>query len=138
MTSEHARFTDPVTAIDHVRRVARETAAESGYRGAAAVVMALRQEYRIMPLKRKEAPPDRVATWDAVRLETMSLAGADGDGRHQGARLVRRTHRDPGRSATPPPARLGAGPDGRPADGRAAHGDHRASAAAAHLAGRLG
>lgn len=73
MTSEQARFTDPATAVDHVRRVAREAAAESGYRAAAAVVMALRQEYRIMPLKRKEAPPDRVATWDAVRLETRSL-----------------------------------------------------------------
>jgi hypothetical protein len=35
--------------------------------------MQLRQEYRIMPLKRKEAPVDRLATWQAVRVETRSL-----------------------------------------------------------------
>lgn len=73
MTGEESRFTDPVAAVDHVRRIARETAAESGYHAAACAVMDLRREYRIMPLNRKETPPDRLATWDAVRLETRSL-----------------------------------------------------------------
>ena len=67
------RFTDPDTAVDHIRRVARETAQQFGYRAAAFAVMDLRQEYRIMPLKQKEAPPDRVATWQAVRMETRAL-----------------------------------------------------------------
>ena len=93
MTSEQARFTDHVTAVDHVRRVARETAAESGYHAAAAAVMALRQEYRIMPLKRKEAPPSCDLGRGSARDQ---VAGADGDGRHQGACLVRRAGRDPG------------------------------------------
>jgi len=73
-TLDSSRFTDPVAAIDHVRRVARETAADSGYHAAAAAVMDLRREYRIMPLQRQETPPDRLMTWDAVRLETRSLA----------------------------------------------------------------
>lgn len=73
MTNDESRFTDPVAAVDHVRRVARETAAASGYRAAAAALMEVRGEYRIMPSKRSEAPPDRLATWDAVRLETGSL-----------------------------------------------------------------
>lgn len=68
-----ARFTDPNTAIDHVRRTARETAAESGYDAAATALLALYREYRVMPLRRKETPPDRLATWEAVRLETRSL-----------------------------------------------------------------
>ncbi|GAB7007702.1 hypothetical protein JCM18899A_51770 [Nocardioides sp. AN3] len=72
-TLDDSRFTDPVVAIDHVRRVARETAAEAGHHAAAAAVMDLRREYRIMPLQRQETPPDRLATWDAVRLETRSL-----------------------------------------------------------------
>ncbi|MDR7254935.1 hypothetical protein J2X46_003937 [Nocardioides sp. BE266] len=72
-TLDSSRFTDPVAAIDHVRLVARETAANSGYHAAAAAVMDLRREYRIMPLQRQETPPDRLATWDAVRLETRSL-----------------------------------------------------------------
>ena len=67
------RFTDPVAAVDHVRRLARETAAAEGYRAAADAAMNARREYRIMPLKRSEAAPDRLATWEAVRLETRSL-----------------------------------------------------------------
>lgn len=67
------RFTDPVAAVDHIRRLARETAATEGYRAAADAAMNARREYRIMPLKRSEAAPDRLATWDAVRLETRSL-----------------------------------------------------------------
>lgn len=73
MSDEERRFTDPVTAVDHVRRLARETAADAGYQAAAAAVMDLRREYRIMPLARKQAHPARLATWDAVRLETRSL-----------------------------------------------------------------
>lgn len=68
-----SRFTDPDTAVNHVRRVARQAAQQFGYRAAAFTVMELRREYRIMPLKQKEAPPDRVATWQAVRMETRSL-----------------------------------------------------------------
>ncbi len=68
-----SRLTDPNTAIEHVRLVARVTAAESGYSAAADALMDLRLEYRIMPLKRPEAPPERLATWDAVRLETRLL-----------------------------------------------------------------
>lgn len=71
--SDASRFTDPNTAIDHVRRVARETAAESGYDAAATALLALYREYRVMPLRRKETPPDQLATWEAVRLETRSL-----------------------------------------------------------------
>ncbi|NYI47919.1 hypothetical protein BJ993_005065 [Nocardioides aromaticivorans] len=73
MKDDEPRLTDPVAAVDHVRRLARETAASEGYRAAADAVMNARREYRIMPLKRSEAPPDRLATWDAVRLETRSL-----------------------------------------------------------------
>lgn len=73
MTDQESRFTDTVTAVDHVRRVARETAAQSGHRAAAFAVMDLRREYRIMPLRQKEAPADRLATWQAVRMETRSL-----------------------------------------------------------------
>lgn len=73
MIDQESRFTDPVTAVDHVRRVARETAAQSGHRAAAFAVMDLRREYRIMPLRQKGAPPDRIATWQAVRMETRSL-----------------------------------------------------------------
>ncbi|ABL79328.1 MULTISPECIES: hypothetical protein [unclassified Nocardioides] len=72
-TPEKSRYTDPDLAVDHVRRIAREAAAQSGYRAAAFAVMQLRQEYRIMPLKQNEAPPDRLATWQAVRMETRSL-----------------------------------------------------------------
>lgn len=68
-----SRLTDPNTAIDHVRRVARETAAEAGHDAAADVLLALHREYRVMPLRRKETPPGRLATWEAVRLETRSL-----------------------------------------------------------------
>lgn len=71
--AEKSRFTDPVLAVDHVRRVARETADDSGYRAAAFAVMQLRQGYRIMPLKQEKAPADRLATWQAVRMETRSL-----------------------------------------------------------------
>lgn len=73
MTEQESRFTDPDTAVDHVRRVARDTATASGHRAAAFAVMDLRREYRIMPLQQKEAPPDRLATWQAVRMETRSL-----------------------------------------------------------------
>jgi hypothetical protein len=31
MTERESRFTDPDTAVDHVRRVARETATASGH-----------------------------------------------------------------------------------------------------------
>lgn len=68
-----SRFTDPTLAIEHVRRVARETAAEAGHRAAATALLAVRQEYRIMPLHRGTAPAERVATWDAVRDETRVL-----------------------------------------------------------------
>lgn len=34
-----SRFSDPTAAIDHVRRVARDTAAESGYPAAADALM---------------------------------------------------------------------------------------------------
>lgn len=70
---DSSRFTDPNTAINHVRRAARETAAEAGYDAAADVLLALYREYRVMPLRRRETPPDRLATWEAVRLETRSL-----------------------------------------------------------------
>lgn len=73
MTEHESRFTDPVTAVEHVRRVARETAAQSGHRAAAFAVMDLRQEYRIMPLQQKDAPRARLTTWQAVRMETRSL-----------------------------------------------------------------
>ena len=43
--AEKSRYTDPELAVDHVRRVARETADESGYRAAAFAVMQLRREY---------------------------------------------------------------------------------------------
>jgi len=72
-THPESRFTEPDAAVDHVRRVARETAEQSGYRAAAFAVMELRREYRIMPLKQREAPADRLATWQAVRMETRSL-----------------------------------------------------------------
>jgi len=61
------RFIEPNMAIDHVRRVARETAEESGYDAAATALLALYREYRVMPLRRKETPPERLATWEAVR-----------------------------------------------------------------------
>lgn len=66
---DEARFTYPDTAVDHVRRVAREAAEQSGYRAAAFAVMELRREYRIMPLKQKEAPPvrDLASEIEAVR-----------------------------------------------------------------------
>lgn len=72
-SAEKSRHNDPHLAVDHIRRVARETAEQSGYRAAAFALMQLRQEYRIMPLKQKEAPADRLATWQAVRVETRSL-----------------------------------------------------------------
>lgn len=71
--AECSRYTDPDLAVDHVRRVARETAEKAGYRAAAFAVMQLRQEYRILPLKQQESPPDRLATWQVVRMETRSL-----------------------------------------------------------------
>lgn len=73
MAEDPGRFTDPATAIDHMRNKARQAAAEAGYEAAAAAVMALRREHRIMPLKRQEAAPDRLATWDAVRVEARAL-----------------------------------------------------------------
>lgn len=91
MTDDESRFTDPVSAVDHVRRVARETAAASGYRAAAAALMDVRREYRIMPLKRSEAPPDRLATWDAVRRETGSLVPMATGGTHDHASFDERT-----------------------------------------------
>lgn len=72
-SAEASRFTDPTIAIDHVRRVAHDTAAEAGHRAAATALLGVRQEYRIMPLQRRKAPADGVATWDAVRDETRSL-----------------------------------------------------------------
>lgn len=73
MTEQESRFTDPDTAVDHVRRVARETATASGHRAAAFAVMDLRREYRILPLQQKKVATDRLATWQAVRMETRSL-----------------------------------------------------------------
>lgn len=72
-STESSRFTDPTIAVDHVRRVARETAAAAGHRAAATALLRVRQEYRVMPLQRSTAPADRLATWDAVRDETRSL-----------------------------------------------------------------
>lgn len=69
-----SRFTDPTTAIDHVRTIARTTAQASGYQAAARALNELYVEYRVMPLRRAETPPDQVTTWEAVRLETRSLA----------------------------------------------------------------
>jgi hypothetical protein len=72
--TDHAtRFTDPIAAVDHIRRIARETAAASGYRAASAAVMGVRREYRIMPLQRGDASAERLAAWDAVRLEARAL-----------------------------------------------------------------
>lgn len=47
--ADKSRHTDPHVAVDHVSRVARETAEQSGYRAAAFAVMALRREYRPAP-----------------------------------------------------------------------------------------
>jgi hypothetical protein len=71
--ADTSRFIEPNMAIDHVRRVARETAKESGYDAAATALLALYREYRVMPLRRKETPPERLSTWEAVREETRSL-----------------------------------------------------------------
>lgn len=68
-----SRFTQPNMAIDHVRSIARATAKESGYDAAATALLALYREYRVMPLRRKETPPERLATWEAVRIETREL-----------------------------------------------------------------
>ena len=114
MTDEESRFTDPVMAVDHVRRIARETAAETGYRAAASAVLDLRREYRIMPLKRKDAAPARLAAVEAAlaaarERETVRETPA-------GHRRVRPTGpaRDLGRRAT---RDQGAGGDG--------HGRHQ-------------
>lgn len=66
-------LSDPELAVDHVRRVARETADSAGFHTAALAVMEVRRDYRIMPLALKEASPEQVAVWRAVRLETRSL-----------------------------------------------------------------
>lgn len=71
--SNASRFTDPHTAVHHVRRVARKTAAEACYAAATTALVAIYREYRVMALRRKETPPDQLATWEAVRLETRSL-----------------------------------------------------------------
>lgn len=67
------RFTNPLTAVDHMRSVAREIASVDGYEAAAGAVLNLRREYRVMPLLRKDVPPDRLETWDAVRNEARLL-----------------------------------------------------------------
>lgn len=71
--NEHSssRFTDPNIAIEDVRRVPRETAAESGF--AANTLLALYREYRVTPLRRKEALPHRLETSEAVRLQTTPI-----------------------------------------------------------------
>jgi hypothetical protein len=71
--ADTSRFIEPNMAIDHVRRVARETVEESGYDAAATALLALYREYRVMPLRRTETPPERLATWEAVQGETRSL-----------------------------------------------------------------
>ncbi len=127
MTEQESRFTDPDTAVDHVRRVARETATASGHRAAAFAVMDLRREYRIMPLQQKEAPPDRLATWQAVRMETRSLVPMAMGGTTDRA-LFRRTGSDAGGPAAPPTAGLGARPIAGPAGGCAARNGAPATA----------
>lgn len=107
MTDEESRFTDPVMAVDHVRRIARETAAETGYHAAASAVLDLRREYRIMPLKRKDAAPARLATWDAVRLETRALVAMGMGGTRDHALFDERT-------ATPADQPLPQQPDSAP------------------------
>ncbi|GAW52540.1 MULTISPECIES: hypothetical protein [unclassified Nocardioides] len=72
-SNETSRFTDPTMAIDHVRRVAAQTAAADGHRAAATALLDVRREYRVMPLQRTSTPADRLVTWDAVREETRTL-----------------------------------------------------------------
>ncbi len=71
--NEHSssRFTDPNTAIEDVRRVPRETAAESGFAANTPLVL-----YRVTPLRRKEAPPNWLETSEAVRLQTTPISMA--------------------------------------------------------------
>jgi len=109
--AEKSRYTDPDLAVDHVRRVARETADESGYRATAFAVMQLRKEYRIMPLKQEEAPADRLATWQAVRMETRSLVPM-AMGAHGGAKADKALFDE--RVATPASRPLPQQPDWAP------------------------
>lgn len=126
--AERSRYTDPDLAVDHVRRVARETAEKSGYRAAAFAVMEMRQEYRIMPLKQKEVPPERLATWQAVRMETRSLVpmamGAHGGVKADAALFDERVA-TPADQPLPPAAGSGTGSVGGPPGGRAPHARHQ-------------
>lgn len=130
MTEQESRFTDPDTAVDHVRRVARETATASGHRAAAFAVMDLRREYRIMPLQQKEAPPGRRATWQAVRMETRSLVPMAMGGSTDRALFDERVATPRGRAA-PPTAGLGARPVAGPAGRCAARNGARVTASQA-------
>lgn len=116
--TDTSRFIEPNMAIDHVRRVARETAKESGYDAAATALLALYREYRVMPLRRKETPPEQLATWEAVRVETRSLVPMAMGGSTDRALFDQRVS-DSGRP-TAPPAGESAGSFGGPADGRPA------------------
>lgn len=130
MTEQESRFTDPDTAVDHVRRVARETATASGHRAAAFAVMDLRREYRILPLQQKKVATDRLATWQGG-ADGDQVAGADGDGRHDGPGAVRRAGSDAGGPPAPPTTGLGARPVAGPAGGCAARNGARVTASPA-------
>ena len=123
---ERSRLDDTELAVDHVRRVARETAERSGYRAAAFALMDLRREYRSASRARRHV---------AGRACGDPVAGPHGDGcpwRHQGGRgSLPAACRDPERRAAPPPTRVGARSLDRAASGRAAllrAGDSRAGA----------
>lgn len=81
MTDQEPRFTEPLTAVDHMRRVARETAVQEGYEAAGWAVLAVRREYRIRPWDLADAPPNRLAAREAVRLESMALVPLAAGGR---------------------------------------------------------
>lgn len=130
MTQQESRFTDPDTAVDHVRRVARETATALGHRAAAFAVMDLRREYRIMPLRQKEAPPDRLATWQAVRMETRSLVPMAMGGSTDRALFDERVATPAGQPLPQQPG-LGARPLAGPAGGCAARTGARVTASPA-------
>jgi len=72
-------------AVDHIRRVARETAEQSGYRAAAFALMQLPQEYRIMPLTQKEAPADRRASCAIVCDAAQGAGRPHGPGVDRGS-----------------------------------------------------
>lgn len=105
-------LSDPALAVDHVRRVARETADRGGYHAAALAVMDLRDEYRLTPRTLQEASPEQVEAWRAVRMETRALVpmamGARG-GSAEDAALFRRRVTTP--ASDPLPKQPGWAPD---------------------------